>query len=81
MVINKTKSKKVRWYVTSDSTNVIENLVQKYGNKVITGRGRIDHVEKNSGYERAILDIELLSWCDELILTGGSTFGKQEICH
>ena len=28
-----------------------------------------------AGYEKAIIDVELLSRCDELIITGGSTFG------
>jgi hypothetical protein len=69
-------TKKVKWYMTSDSEIVIEKAIQFYGNKVIIGRGKIAHVENNKGYERAILDIELLSLCDELILTGGSTFGK-----
>ncbi len=34
------------------------------------------HVEENpNAYQRAILDVELLAKCDELVLTGGSTYG------
>jgi hypothetical protein len=47
-----------------------------FPNKVLTASGLIDHVAVNvNGYERAVLDVELLSRCDEVIITGGSTFG------
>ena len=67
----------VKWYVSSDSSSVIDRAIQTYGrNKVISGTGRIAHIEWTSGgYERAILDNELLSRCDDIITTGGSTFG------
>ena len=50
-------------------------LKATHANRVITASGDIDHVMSGSGYERAIVDNELLSKCDELIITGGSTFG------
>lgn len=38
--------------------------------------GEIDHIVSNpNGYGRAIFDVEMLSRCDEIIITGGSTFG------
>lgn len=74
--LNKTIGKQIKWYMTSDSQQVIDKAIEFYGNKVITGQGTIAHVESNKGYDRAILDIELLSLSDELILTAGSTFGK-----
>jgi len=44
--------------------------------KIITSKGKIAHVlDDPNAYERAILDVELLSRCDRLIITGGSTFG------
>ena len=71
------KYKGVKWFVTSDSTNVIERLKNEFPNKIITGEGQVGHIESNSNsYPRTILDVELLSRCDELILTGGSTFGN-----
>ena len=41
-----------------------------------TANGTITHIIDNpNGYEKAIVDMELLSRCDEIIITGGSTFG------
>lgn len=68
--------KGVKWYVSSDIQLALNILKKKYPNKVIIGRGRGGHIATNpDAYSRAILDIELLSKCDELIMTGGSTFG------
>ncbi len=76
---NSIKNRPIKWYLTSDSEIVINraiNFFKKEKRKIITGRGKIAHVEYiMSGYERVIMDIELLSRCDELIVTGGSTFG------
>lgn len=48
-----------------------------YREKVIdSNTGPIKHiVDDTDGYYRTILDVELLSRTDELIVTGGSTFG------
>lgn len=68
-------SMKIKWYVTADEQELIDQIKSEYGEKVITASGQIAHIEKNEGYERAIIDNEMLSKCDELIITGGSTFG------
>ncbi len=71
------KYKGVKWFVTSDSEKVIERLKREYPKKIIVGEGAIGHIESNSNfYHRTILDVELLSRCDELVLTGGSTYGN-----
>ena len=70
------KYKGFKWFVTSDKSNEIDRLKQEFPNKIIVGEGQVGHVEANvDSYQRTILDFELLSRCNELILTGGSTFG------
>lgn len=68
--------KPVKWYVSSDYADFVRKIKSKHEHKILTAAGYIGHVNLNNhSYERAILDIELLSRCDELIFTGGSTFG------
>ena len=51
-------------------------MVALYPLKTLVGNGTIKHVADDShGYERTLVDIDLLSKCDEMIHTGGSTFG------
>ena len=74
--LNKNNSKPIKWYLSSDSDKLIQKYTKLYTNKIITGEGIISHILKNkNGYDRAIIDMELLSRTDELIVTGGSTFG------
>jgi hypothetical protein len=72
-----TKAKAIKWFVTSDSNEIIQQiLASNYKEKLITTNETIGHIEKGKNfYERTILDNELLSKCDEIIITGGSTFG------
>ena len=67
--------RQVKWYVSTDKSQLISYLEKKYVNKTITGSGDIMHIMGGAGYERALLDNEMLSLCDELIVTGGSSFG------
>ena len=70
------KFKRFKWFVASDLETQVKQLSLAYPNKVITAQGKIAHVHfEADAYKRAIIDIELLSKCDELIITGGSTFG------
>jgi hypothetical protein len=66
----------IKWYISSDSNELIKNLLNIYEKKIIVGDGFITHtgIDRN-GYQRAIMDSELLSKANELIVTGGSTFG------
>jgi hypothetical protein len=73
---NKEKAKPVKWYISSDSDELLNIMVALYPEKTLAGNGTIKHVSFDSiGYERTLIDIDLLSKCDELIHTGGSTFG------
>ena len=68
--------KGVKWFVTSDDELRLHRLTSQYPNKVIISNGTIGHIYYNKkAYERSILDIELLSRCNVIILSGGSTFG------
>lgn len=69
-------SRKVKWFISTDQNYQIQILLKNYSDKILVGEGKIGHVAfESDAYERAILDIELLSHCNETILTGGSTFG------
>ncbi len=73
---NQNKTMPVKWYISSDSNQLIKDLLKNYEQKIILGEGLIAHIASDKhGYDRAILDIELLSKTNELIITGGSTFG------
>ena len=77
-LINKKKYKNgVKWFIASDNEDYLKKLKLKYSNKAIVANGTIGFVEYKdmSGYKKAILDVELLSRCNKLIITGGSTFG------
>ena len=66
----------VKWFISTDESAKIRNLIKRYSNKILRAKGKIGHIALESeAYERAILDIELLSHCNETIITGGSTFG------
>lgn len=67
----------VRWYVSTDDPAFLLKFKSIYGsNRVIHAQGKISHVaEDPRGFQRALIDIELMSKCDELIISGGSTFG------
>lgn len=68
--------KTVKWFLSSDSDPKLNEILRLFPNKAFSSNGTIDHIVSNTkGYERVIIDIELLSYCDELITTGGSTFG------
>ena len=69
-------SKLTKWFLSSDSELVVRNLSASFPDKILLGEGLIAHVvENNKGYDRTIIDSELLSRTDNLIITGGSTFG------
>jgi len=66
----------IKWFVLSDDEHFLNNLSQKYKDKIIIANGTIGHIEQNeNSYERVILDIELLSRCNDIIITRYSTFG------
>ncbi len=66
-----------KWFIASDSQNEINEILKTYPNKTFTtSEYTLAHtVLSQEGYHRAMLDVELLSRCNEIIVTGGSTFG------
>ena len=71
-----TSRKKIKWFVASDSEKNLNKVLAKFPDKAFSSKGKLAHIAYYSeGYRRTIIDIELLSKCDELIITGGSTFG------
>ena len=72
--IEKSTEKSVKWFVTSDSEAELAKWTASYSSRVITTN--ISHSTNGvKNIARAILDLELLSMCDELLITGCSTFG------
>ena len=70
------KYKKIKWFVISDNMSIIKKISNLYPDKVIKTNGTVSHVVQDpNGYFKAILDNELLSKSDELILSSGSSFG------
>ncbi|CAF0773369.1 unnamed protein product [Brachionus calyciflorus] len=70
-------SNRVKWFVTSDSERIFK-LLKKFtkGIEIVRGRGKIGHIiEDPHNYYRTIMDNELLSRSNEIIITGGSTYG------
>jgi hypothetical protein len=70
--------KHVRWFVTADWSKHLKRLFKKYSKYVITVRlreSRVLHYETGMSFVKTIVENELLSKCDELIVTGGSTYG------
>jgi hypothetical protein len=74
-IINKTS---IKWFVTSDNEQNVRKLEAKYKIKVVH---TLDFIKENkveneyAKYGSTILDNELMSKSDFLILSGGSTFG------
>jgi hypothetical protein len=52
-------------------------IFEHYKEKSFTSNGTLGHIDLDAedGLRRAVLDVELLSKCDEIIVTSGSTFG------
>jgi hypothetical protein len=72
----KIPDEKILWFVATDDESLAQMIRNHYPNRVITAVGSIGDATENGGfYRRAILDSELLSRCDDLVITGGSTFG------
>ena len=68
--------KGIKWFMTSDKEHILNRLVAENKHKAIVANETMGHVLENlNSYPRAIIDVELLSRCNELIITGGSTYG------
>ena len=66
----------VRWFLATDDSDLIKRFQRTYGDRIITTEGTIGNINfQNNTYERTLLDNELLSRCDEMVQTGGSSYG------
>ena len=65
-----------KWFIATDSNKIRKFLFENYREKSFTSNGTLGHTDSGGiGFRRAVLDVELLSKCDEVIVTSGSTFG------
>jgi len=65
-----------KWFIATDSKRIRKFLFEHYREKSFTSNGTLGHTDSGGiGFRRAVLDVELLSKCDEVIVTSGSTFG------
>ena len=62
--------RRVKWFVATESGELMRRLEAVMPKRVLDLNG-----QSLSHWQRVIMDIELLSRCHELIVTGGSTFG------
>ena len=62
-----------KWFIASDSEKVKESIIGYTGEKAFTFNGTIS--ANKDKFRLAVIDVELLSKCDEVIVTSGSTFG------
>ena len=68
--------KQFKWFIATDLEEQLGKIRNDYPDRVVSASGKIAHVHfAADAFKRAIMDIELLSKCDEVIITGGSTFG------
>lgn len=75
-------NKTIKWYVASDEWRPLKQLAEQFKDNIVLGTGVLGHTRLDPGsYERAILDSELLSRCDELIITGGSSLASLPPCE
>lgn len=70
----------VKWFVSTDSTEVERTLASQYPGRVVTmhayRRGHSSPEKANrAGFFRAVLDIAVLSRCEFMVLTNHSSFG------
>jgi hypothetical protein len=72
-----TKINSFKWFIASDSQGEIDGIIKNYPNKTFTtNEYALGHIVDNKqGFYRAMLDVELLSLCNEMVVTGASTFG------
>ncbi|CAF1088724.1 unnamed protein product [Brachionus calyciflorus] len=70
------KKKNVKWFITTEHAKILKMLDDEYGHMVIQGKGKIGILSYDPNtYSRSIIDNELLGRVDEMIITGGSTYG------
>jgi hypothetical protein len=75
-LVNGGQNQTVKWFVASDSQNLLDRIVKEYPEKVVFSQGQLGRIEQDSiALRRAILDVELLAKCGKLVLSSGSKNG------
>jgi hypothetical protein len=71
------ESNSFRWFLTGDSQEKLNQMISMYPKKAFsTSKYSLAHIgEQKTAFHRTLLDVELMSKCNELIFTGGSTYG------
>lgn len=64
-----------KWFIASDSQIELNKILKKYPNRAFALDNNFGRLEHSNSNRRSLIEVELLSKCNELILTGGSTFG------
>jgi hypothetical protein len=73
-----------RWFVSVDDSSLLKAIRDRHNTKVVFAtitNGSLGHIgetdadKRDAVYMKTIIDNELLSKCDEMVITGGSTFG------
>ena len=66
----------IKWFIASDRESNALKILNDYPDKTFITKGSLSHIEySTNGLMRTILDNQLLSMCNEIVVTGGSTFG------
>ena len=68
------RKKEIKYFITSDSFQLEESLKTRYRDDILNINS-LNIKQAHGGLARSIIDLEILSLCDELVLSGGSTFG------
>ena len=68
-------NKSVRWFLATDSSWMMRNLAERFPNKIILSKMPQLQWTVEVGDQHVLVDNELLSRCDEMVVTGGSSFG------
>jgi len=69
----KSNKKNIKWLIVSDSEKVKESIMGYTAEKTFTFNATVS--ANKDKFRLAVIDVELLSKCDEVIVTSGSTFG------
>lgn len=59
------KNQIVKWFISTDSTEILKELTRQFPDRLILNEGKIGHISfEPDSYERALMDLEMLSRCN-----------------
>lgn len=79
-IANHFAEEEVKWFISTDSSEVERNLTSRFPSQIIVARGytrgHSAQLQANvNAFNRAIMDVSILSQCEYMILTNHSSFG------